>query len=108
MVPGVTCLCSQRGGDHSHRLEPRKKILGACVLDLLSFLCYLELCVHIFRDFRSVPETHESGVYPAWEKAQGVPPSHRLEDEMLSRSNYISDHQESEAEHSHDDSQDLV
>ena len=53
-----------------------KKNLGACVLDLLSFLCYLELCVHIFRDFRSAPETHESVSFlGTW--GRGLPsPSH--------------------------------
>ena len=36
-------------------------ITFACVLDLLSFRCYLKLCVHIFRRDLSGPETHESG-----------------------------------------------
>ena len=38
-----------------------KNIRFTCAPELLSFLCYLELRVQIFRRDRSGPETHESG-----------------------------------------------
>ena len=43
-------------------------------LDLLSFLCYLELCIKIFMRDRSAPETHESGEFFAWVRHHGGTP----------------------------------
>ena len=59
---GRSTLFSERWSTLSLKM-PSKKPRYACILDLLSFLCYLELCVQIFRRDLSAPETHESGVY---------------------------------------------
>ena len=46
--------------------RPSKKPETLDVRDLLAFLGYLELCVHIFRRDLSAPETHESGSTPVF------------------------------------------
>ena len=66
--------------------SPSKKPRFACVLDLLSFLCYLELCVQIFRRDLSAPETHESGEFFTRVGPDGVATLPRAREEMLVRS----------------------
>ena len=55
--------------------NPMDFVTFACVQDLLSFRCYLKLCVHIFRRDLSGPETHESGEISTRVGAHGGTPT---------------------------------
>ena len=63
--------------------RPSEKTRNACVRDLLAFLGYLELCVHIFRRDLSAPEKHESGEFSVLWNPVGVPHSTPLSELLL-------------------------